>query len=488
MYTQQQQKQRIETTPGMTADSGGSMLHTLAPSDSEDAPRASVEMWRKGHKLLLQARYDEAAIVFSNGLALDACNTAIMLSYAQTLIDGFRDFDGAETLYHRALAVNPTDSSALRLLGNFTRMARQDVEGADKVFKEALNVDPYCVDTLRDYADMKAANHDENGALVLHQRILKEEPSDPLAQSEVLRLRPIVIAKQRLQLQHAQHTQHAEYATTHNASHENTTPNALNGRSDQDLQGPAHSDSTGARDSSINEGGGLDHVLIAEGESGQSKGLEGAGRQESGYRAREVEEEHKSVSDEVFAMDLDAVITTGLAPLLHEWGDVKENSMKLTVASAPIWMGKCLLRLEETLTLAESFHEAGDSVTESLFRTAFANLLKLFYDTETRLKASDCESENARDQRHDTEFVHPAPLQLQKLNMAGGELRAWLSSKAEVIEATLDKEVGKGRSIQQTVGLHFPSRVTKVCSSMCASWCMYICVCVRACTCACVCV
>jgi len=447
-----------------------------------------VDLWRRGHKLLLQARYDEAATVFSNGLALDACNTAIMVSYAQTLIDGFRDFDGAENLYHRALAVNPTDSSTLRLLGNFTRIARQDVEGADKVFKQALNVDPYCVDTLRDYADMKAANHDGYGALVLHQRILKEEPSDPLAQSEVLRLRPIVIAKQRLQLQHAQHTQHAEYATMHNASDENTTPDAPNGGSSQDLQGPAHSDSTGARDSSTNEGGGRDHVLNAEGESGQGKELEGAGRQESENRARDVEEEQTCASDEGFAMDLNAVIKTGLAPLLHEWGDVKDNSMKLTVTSAPIWMGKCLLRLEETLTLAESFHEAGDSVTESLFRTAFANLLKLFYATETRVKASDCESEIARDQQHDTEFAHPASLQLQKLNMAGGELSAWLCSKAEIIEAKLDKEVGKGRSIQQTVGLHFPSRVTKVCSSLCASWCMYICVYVRACTCACVCV
>jgi len=397
----------------------------------------SIAAWRDGQKLLLQARYDEAVKCLQKALALDPNNTGVMVSCAKALIDGYGNFDGAEDLYGRALAINSGDAATWRLLGNFKRYARKNYVAAHEHFEQALTIDPGDVDTLRDYADLKASQGDEEGAMELYRRVLQEDPADPLAQSEMLRLRSIAAAEQR--------NQHQDERVI-DKSH--SSPAAPDEVSEPTSHGDSLQKSTEASKGGCNVTASISQPP-ASGDESQQQNLVGAQK-----------------SEELrFALSSREVDMAGYGALLHEWGDLQAKNMKLTASSAPLWMDKCLAKLDETLTLAESFHAAGKQDEENVFRSAFANLLQLFYATEKRVERGDVAPESRMHsfQNADIALSSPAKQESKRSSTqldqgASLELSDFVSSRAHGVEAKLQEDLRKGRSFDESFRLHCSSR------------------------------
>ena len=98
-------------------------------------------------------------------------------------------------MYQRALSISPSDVPTLRLLAKFKWHVRKSYSQAADLFSEALSVDPNSIITLKDYADLKVSQGDDEEALALYRRILREDPSNPLAEREVQRLKVLIIRK-----------------------------------------------------------------------------------------------------------------------------------------------------------------------------------------------------------------------------------------------------------------------------------------------------
>ena len=58
----------------------------------------------------------------------------------------------------------------------------------------------------------------------------------------------------------------------------------------------------------------------------------------------------QSVAQDLMLNETDAQ-KAGISGLLSEWGDPETEKSKLDAVSAPKWMEKCLVKLEETLTM-----------------------------------------------------------------------------------------------------------------------------------------
>lgn len=405
----------------------------------------SIAAWRDGQKRLLQARYDEAVKCFQTALALDPNNTGVMVSCAKALIDGYGDFDGAEDLYGRALGINSEDAATWRLLGNFKRYARKNYSAAYEHFEQALSIDPGDVDTLRDYADLRASQGDEEGAMELYRRVLQEDSADPLAQSEMLHLRSIAAAKQR--------NQHQDENVIDKSHSLPAPPDEV---SEPTSHGESSQKGTDASKGDCNVTASISQPPASEDEN-QQQNLMGAQNSEA-LR---------------FALSSREVDMAGYGALLHEWGDLQANNTKLTASTAPLWMDKCLVKLDETLTLAESFHAAGKQDEENVFRSAFANLLRLFYATEKRVERGDIAPERSMHSVQNADIAHSSPVKQQSQRSSTQldqgailELSDFVSSRAHGVEAKLQEDLRKGRSFDESFRLHCSSRSSSTASKV----------------------
>jgi hypothetical protein len=180
---------------------------------------------------------------------------------------------------------------------------------------------------------------------------------------------------------------------------------------------------------------------------------------------------------EAFALLAAAAPKVGLESLVRDWGDIKTQTIKLTATSVSDWMDKCLVRLEETVTLAEGFHVVGDTASEALFRQVFAHLLKLYLATEKRMKQGELAQKEVVRLRprpppfHDSSLyerqkqdVSQSAIHLdqQQQQMKRGKeseiLRRCLASRAETAESQMRMDLANGRSIDDSVKFNFPSR------------------------------
>ena len=180
---------------------------------------------------------------------------------------------------------------------------------------------------------------------------------------------------------------------------------------------------------------------------------------------------------EAFALLAAAAPKVGLESLVRDWGDIKTQTIKLTAISVSHWMDKCLVKLEETVTLAEGFHVVGDTASEALFRQVFAHLLKLYLATEKRMKQGELEQKEVVRLRprpppfHDSSLyerqkqdvsqsaIHQDQQQQQmKRGKESEMLRRCLASRAATAESQMRMDLANGRSIDDSVKLNFPSR------------------------------
>ena len=416
MYTPRQRPLAAKST----GSEGEMSMTDLAPPETTSSMPKAVDpdaLWRDGQKSLLLGRYDEAVSVLVRALELEPSHVGIMISYAKALIDGFSDFKGALELYQRAQSINPSDTHTLRLIGNLQRLGLKDVQAAEEQFQQALQIDPFCVDTLQDYADLKASNGDNKGALSLYRRILQEQADDPVASSELERLRTIVVRQQR-------------------------QAQAL-----QDNQGVKKSLAGGATSGHVVSGAGVGNDPAVEGIAGNLEENRHNQGEEEGAQA--------------FTLNDADAEKAGLTALLLDWGDIQHDKIKLDSTSARLWMKRCMAKLEETLTMAESFHEVGDTTSESVFRRGFANLLKLFYRTEAVVKQGALAADRIPPGSKAGKSKQPQPQRVGQQAHLNDELNDFIAGRASEAESNLQKDLHR-RSINDSVDKNFPSRVAKV--------------------------
>ncbi len=396
-----------------------SVTDVTAPATTSSMPKTAdpEAMWRDGQKSLLLGRYDEAISALVRALELEPSHVGIMISYAKALIDGHSDFNGALELYRRALSINPSDTHTLRLVGNLQRLGLKNVQAAEEHFQQALQIDPFCVDNLQDYADLKASNGDHKGALLLYRRILQEKSDDPVAISELERLRTIVVRQQR-QEQTFQADQGVE---------KSLPGGAIAGRL-----------ASGAGDGNDRAVESITGIL-----------------QENLQNQREEDGAHGFMLN-----DADAE-KAGVTALLLDWGDVQQDKIKLDSTSAPLWMEQCMAKLEETLTMAESFHEVGDTASEGVFRRGFASLLKLFYRTEAVVKKGALAAGQIPPGSNIGKSKQPQPQRVGQKAHLHEELNNFIAGRASEAQSNLQKDLHR-RSINDSVDQNFPSRVAKV--------------------------
>ena len=310
---------------------------------------------------------------------------------------------------------------------------------------KALDVDPFDIETMRDFAALKVCMGDEVGALVLYRQILEEDSTDALAMSEEYRLQLIAGRNTDSEAQ-VSNDDKSDKEMSADVWHKPAPVNGCTGNStirDNDCQLADNEEAKTGRGEEL-RGADVERSARTEERTSQEDNIEHAPAQAFGISA------------------LDAS-KTGLGVLLEEWGDVWTQKRILTSTSAPAWMDKCLVKLDQTLTMAESFHAEGKKEEETLFRNAFASLLKLYYSMENLEQRDDVSKRLTHEQRGapissksstSTEQEH-LPMQHPDTRVTG-ELAAWLTSRAEEVEAKLKNDLRKGKSINESVSTNFP--------------------------------
>ena len=328
----------------MSARSSASAEPILEPEPA--MPRGkqmgtAVSLYHQGQKLLLQGRYEDAKKVLLKGLEVDPSNTAIMVCQAKTLIDGFGEVDEAEELYERALKLKSRDVQTLRLMGNFKRHVRHDLIEADRYLQQALSIDPFCLDSLRDYAGLKTIRGDDLGALELYGRILQEDPTNPLAASEQQRLRDKTARKERRdKVAHAalDGVRGGVSTLIHTLSGGDRTQEV--GSSPQNLNVGAPSNEC-VSDGVMGGVDGRDTALMSEGVSmSQAPG----GARDEG--AEVVSADLQGPVADISALTAQELVQLGFAEITKEWGDIKTMETALTPNGSLAWLDKCMVSQE----------------------------------------------------------------------------------------------------------------------------------------------
>ena len=83
-------------SPGAAAqrlENPGTVAHRVLPKTLSDQSGDALAKWHEGIRLMLEERYDESITILNAALEQYPLNTAIMVSLAKALIDGFGEFD-----------------------------------------------------------------------------------------------------------------------------------------------------------------------------------------------------------------------------------------------------------------------------------------------------------------------------------------------------------------------------------------------------------
>lgn len=119
---------------------------------------------------------DSAESLYERALTVDPENLTSLRSYATFLESRRHDYDKAEDLYHRALGINPKNAYTLRRYGVFLQFYREDLTSARARFQEALDADPSSLESLCRLASVLTQLGDVEGAEALYERALSIGP------------------------------------------------------------------------------------------------------------------------------------------------------------------------------------------------------------------------------------------------------------------------------------------------------------------------
>ena len=126
------------------------------------------------------------------------------------------------------------------------------------------------------------------------------------------------------------------------------------------------------------------------------------------------------------------------------------------------------LKLEETISSAERYHDMNDAQNEALFRKGFASLLALFYSTEKQIKNARqlrgdestrrvlSDASMQKRQSIDVQSTFPSSPNVRSGQGAAGELVDFLAGEAEAVESKIQQDMVKGINVNDAVRVSFP--------------------------------
>ncbi|SOD41975.1 tetratricopeptide repeat protein [Nitrosovibrio sp. Nv4] len=147
-----------------------------------DAFKDTNNWWSWVMRARAEADLKRRKDIYLEGFKVLPSSIELMNNYAIFLANDYKDFDGAEQTYKRALEANPKD---VRILGNYARLLadeREDLDGAEGMFKQALEADPKYDHVLTTYAHFLANKRNDMAAAdEMYQRALDANPRNAFA-------------------------------------------------------------------------------------------------------------------------------------------------------------------------------------------------------------------------------------------------------------------------------------------------------------------
>ena len=121
--------------------------------------------------------YDAAEALYKKALALDPSHAGNTNAYASFLFDQRKDRDAAETYYKKALVLDPSDATNT---GNYANLQaeRGDYDAAEALYKKALELDPGHANNTSNYASfLSNQRQDFDAAEALYKKALELDPA-----------------------------------------------------------------------------------------------------------------------------------------------------------------------------------------------------------------------------------------------------------------------------------------------------------------------
>jgi predicted O-linked N-acetylglucosamine transferase (SPINDLY family) len=145
---------------------------------------AALGLYREGVALGLQSRFDEAAVLYRQALALDPSLAEAHNNLGRVLeIRG--DNAGAAECYQRAIGVKPGLPHPYVNLGNLLQR-RNDLDAAFAQYEEALARDPTIWEAQNNLANILLERGEHEAAREAFARAVRLRPDDPIAASNTL--------------------------------------------------------------------------------------------------------------------------------------------------------------------------------------------------------------------------------------------------------------------------------------------------------------
>eukprot|EP00947_MAST-08B_sp_MAST-8B-sp1_P003503 g3503.t1 len=110
---------------------------------------------------------------------LSGAGAVIYFLYYGTELENVRkDYDGAEAMYKRAIEADPNYASALGNYGHLLYTVRKDYDGAEAMYKQAIETDPNNAAALGTYGHLlENVRKDYDSAEAMYKRAIKADPN-----------------------------------------------------------------------------------------------------------------------------------------------------------------------------------------------------------------------------------------------------------------------------------------------------------------------
>ncbi len=165
---------RVEELPESAPDSG-------ALKEASKRARETADDWWKVELEAAQYRESDPARaerIYDEGVKRLE-DSRLLNNYAIFLTNIRKDHDGAEELYKRAIEADPENAIALGACAIFLKNIRKDHDGAEALYKRAIEADPENAINLGNYAIfLTEIRKDHDGAEELYKRAIEIDPEN----------------------------------------------------------------------------------------------------------------------------------------------------------------------------------------------------------------------------------------------------------------------------------------------------------------------
>ena len=170
-YREQARKLRETSARGSAAEQkAGAVL--------SESVRSSSSWWAWEMKAQSAVGVDERHRVYLDGLKQFPRSAELTGNYAIFLADQRKDYDGAEAMFKKALELDPSHANITGNYAIFLADQRKDQNGAEAMYRKALELDPSDANITGNYATFLAYQRkDHEGAEAMFKKALELDPS-----------------------------------------------------------------------------------------------------------------------------------------------------------------------------------------------------------------------------------------------------------------------------------------------------------------------